>query len=406
MRCHFVHRKLWIMVKRQYHIILFIFGFLYYLIVPPLVVSSRSWEDYPGMHNLYMYYKDGYMSDYFLYIIFVGFFFLSGSFASSLSHNPYKIVKSNRVVRSKSLFIISMPLFLYCQLLILQNRGSLFQGYLVEVDAPFVGTIASASMFYLFMFIYNKSGIYSKGISKMLIVILLELSIVLMGLGSRMYVFIIFISILVYYLDMNIISLRKLLLYGGLGALFVLAIGIWRQGGTNITMEGLVYIGVAEPTYTWISAISMYDMNTLPLFAFPYNFISSFLNFIPHVLLPNKSELISDVALQYDAPLGALNIIVSLISNFGILGSLVAIFLLGYLLTYIRLHWQTIFGQTYYYCVCGVIPFQLFRDPFTVVNKAFFSNLLLVPLLFILLSRILKGLLNTKPVGDFNKENI
>lgn len=388
-----------------YHIKLFLFGFFYYLIVPVLVVYSKIWEDYPGMQNLYLYFKDKYMPGYILYVFFVGVFFVLGSFLPLLNRRKVGYVKSYKAINSKVFFVVSLPLLLYCQYLIYANRGSLFQGYQVEVDAPFVGTIASANIFYLFLFLYNKSGIYSKVINNILLFVLGELSFVLIGLGSRMYVFVVFISVLLYLLDKKIITIKKLLLWSGMGMLLILMIGVWRIGG-DISLEQLIYIGVAEPAFTWISAISMYDLNELPLFSIPYNFISSFLNFIPSVLLPNKGELIADISLKFDAPLGATSIILSLISNFGTLGSLFAIFLLGYLMSYIRIHWKTIFGETYYFCICGVIPFQLFRDPFTVVNKAFFSNLLLVPLLFILLSRILKGLLNTKPVGDFNKENI
>ena len=163
------------------------------------------------------------------------------------------------------------------------------------------------------------------------------------------------------------------------------------MGDTNITYEQMIYIGIAEPTFTWISAISMYDLNELPLIAFPYNFISSFINFIPSSVLSDKSELISDLSLNYDAPLGATNILLSLIANFGVLGSMIALFCLGFFLSLIRLHWQTAFGLSYYYCVCGIIPFQLFRDDMGIVNKQIFSNLLFVPMIIFFIHRFFVG---------------
>ena len=211
-------------------------------------------------------------------------------------------------------------------------------------------------------------------------------------------------SIFVFLLDRQFVTLKKMLIWFSVIIVFLLAVGIWRMGDTDFTIDQLAYIGVAEPTFTWISAISMYDLNDLPLFAFPGNFISSFINFIPLSVFPNKSEFISDLSLNYYAPMGATNVLLSLISNFGILGSMVALFCLGFLLSQVRLRWQTVFGKTYYYCICGIIPFQLFRDDMGIVNKQFFSNFLLVPILIFAVHRIM-SLLATRPNQCFPNDD-
>lgn len=376
------------MPTRLYHIPLFLFGCIYYLIVPVFVAESRIWEDYPGMDNIYAYFKDKYVQDYVTLVFFISLFFVLGSFAPLLKINIKELPAVRFAFKSSSLFIVSIPLLLYCQYLMVVNRGDLFQGYLIEVDAPFVGTIASATILYLFLYLYNLNGVYSKTINYILLLVLCELSFVLLGLGTRMYALIAFVALLVYLLDNNLISYKRLVLWSGLGVVMLLFIGVWRLGGSDFTIEQLVYIGVAEPTFTWISAISMYDLNELPLFSLPYNFVSSFINFIPSALLPDKSSMLADFALNFESPLGATNILLSLVSNFGVVGSLLAVFLLGFLISFVRLYWKSVFGQTYYYCICGVIPFQLFRDPLHVVNKEFFSNLIIVPAVIILVYKI------------------
>ena len=392
------------MGKSLYHVWLFLFGIMYYLIVPAFVIASKVWKEYPGMDILYSYYKDEYLLGYFILvpIIVIPFFigaYLPFYYYKEKSRSPHQII-----ISSRGLFIVTLPLLLYSQYVIWINRSYMFQGYLSDIDAPFIGTIATINMIFLFVFLYNKNGEYSSSINKILSILLLELGIVSLGLGTRMYVMVTLFSIFVFLLDRQFVTLKKVLMWFFVIIVFLLAVGIWRMGDSSFTIDQLAYIGIAEPTFTWISVISMYDLNDLPLLAFPGNFISSFVNFIPSSVLPNKSGFISDLSLNYYAPMGATNVLLSLISNFGILGSMVALFCLGFLLSQVRLRWQTVFGKTYYYCICGIIPFQLFRDDMGIVNKQFFSNLLLVPILFFVVHRIM-SLLATRPNQCFSNDD-
>lgn len=383
------------MGKSLYHVWLFLFGIIYYLIVPAFVIASKIWKDYPGMDILYSYYKDEYLLGYFILVTIIVVPFFIGAYLPIYYYNEETRPPHQIIISSRGLLIVSFPVLLYSQYVILTNRSYMFQGYITDIDAPFIGTIATINMIFLFVFLYNKNGDYSSKTDIILTAFLLELCIVSLGLGTRMYALVTLFSIIVYLLDKQAVTLKKMMFWLSLIIVFLLAVGIWRVGDTNFTLDQLVYIGVAEPTFTWISAISMYDLNELPIIAFPYNFISSFINFIPSSVLPGKSELISELSLNYDSPLGATNILLSLIANFGILGSMLAMFCLGFLLSQIRLRWRTVFGQTYYYCLCGIIPFQLFRDDMGIVNKQIISNLLLAPMLFFFIHRIM-SLLATK----------
>ena len=158
--------------------------------------------------------------------------------------------------------------------------------------------------------------------------------------------------------------------------------------GNEIEFDMMMYIGAAESMFTWISAETYFN-NELPLFALPGNFLSSFINFIPSAILPNKLNFILPIKANFYSPFGAFNIIVSLIYNFGFFGSLLIIYGWGFMLTYIRINCKSILYKSYYYCICGIIPFQFFRDELPVVVKMIFYNLLFLPLIFHVIEIIL-----------------
>lgn len=298
--------------------------------------------------------------------------------------------KENGMVPGKALMIVSAPVFLLAQYVIITNRSQLFQGYMFEdEERTFQGPLTTICMVFLFLYLYLKNTDCQKYVKKFILLALIELTIALLSFGSRMYVMVTFIAILLFLIDNKKISIRKSFIWVSVIVFLAVAFGIWRKGSNDISIDSLVFVGIMEPAYTWISAISMYDMNELPWLSIPYDFFMTIVNFIPSIILPEKNEWLVPELLKYDAPLGATSVFYSLISNFGILGSFIATFFLGYYLTYVRLYWRTIFGNTYYYCICGVIPFQLFRDPVVTVNKMFFFNVLILPLILLKLSRYL-----------------
>lgn len=377
---------------RLYHNILFLIGFIYYLLLPLWIVVQGAFGDYPGMKSVYQYFSFDYVLSY---CIIITIFFISFYLGSFL---PLKFIKKERgkpsidlIISSRDLFIISLPFFFLGQYTIMANAGNLFQGYLVEYDDGFMGTISTINMVFLFLYIYSKGKLNVKNyfIDLYLVSSLVEFSIILLGMGSRMYILIPCVTCTLYFLDKGVISIKKVLVGGLIAVLFFLFIGIWRLGDSGFSIDSFLYIGIAEPVFTWISVESMFSSNELPLIAIPYNFFSSFLNFVPTLLFPNKAEFIQPITLNYDNPFGATSLLVSLIANFGILGSCFVLFLLGFFLTSLRLNGRTLFTKTYYYCICGIIPFQLFRDSIPIVNKMLFYNFLLFPFLLFSIEKLL-----------------
>lgn len=381
-----------------YHNYLFILGFIYYLVFPVFFIANGFWSDYPGMHYLYKYYDNSLLVKYCIIIISYLLLFLAGSYA------PLKFVKQCRTriqksihVSERDLFLLSIPLLAFCNYCVFKNRSMLFQGYAVDYDVTLMGTVATCNVFFLFFYMYIRMSVmesFKKTFyKKYFLYSCLWFSIVLLGLGSRMYIMIPLITFVVHLIDNEIVSVKKVLYVGFVIALFFLLIGVWRIGGDISNFESLLYIGFGEPLFTWISLVSMFSYTPeLPLLAFPFNYLSSFVNFVPTIILPLKGEFVSDISLPFDAPLGATNLLVSVISNFGLLGGGIFLFILGFSFTYVRYNFRGCFGLTYYYCLCGIIPFQLFRDAFPIVNKMMFVNFFILPVaIFFIQSKLVKS---------------
>lgn len=377
-------------INKLLHIYLFTFGFFYYLILPLIVLIWNLFDGYPGMNYLYMYYDNSFLYNYIFISIGILFSFIFGSLIP-LFYIKKKKRKENKVIYNKVVAFFLVMLFIFANVVIYYNRGLLFSGYKDDVDILFTGQISSINTVFLFFLLYYidvKERFYTLFVFILLSIV--EFSIVLLGLGSRMYVFIPCIVLLVYYYDKGKLLLKHVFIILVFLIVFLLTVAIWRLGDMVVSFDKLLFVGCTEPVYTWITAVSMFSENKFSYFSFPDNFITSFLNFIPSVLLPNKSDLIFSVDMKFDAPFGGMSLLVSLVYNFGVLGSFLALFFLGLFFTYVRYNFSTYFGNVYYYCICSVILFQLFRDNFSIVNKMIFYNFLIIPMVILLLSNLIK----------------
>ena len=370
--------------QKLYHNYLFLFGFIYYLVVPVIVGENNLFTDFPGMQLFYEYYPTGKnMCRYILLIalIFIGFYM--GSFSALL-------MQKNVCMHSKQLSYASCLrsnkwiIFLLAvidQILIISNRNILFMGYTIEYNPSLLGKLATLNSFFLFLYLYGRQK--NKKQDLFLLFLLLENSIVLIGFGSRMFVLIPVISFLIYAIDNIKIKIKKLAIYIILFTSLFVLVGLFRDGSDNSLTFELVSFGfLAEPIFTWISAGSFITLNNFinPI-EFPTNFMGTIVNIIPSFLLPNKADFIEPIPYEYDNPLGAMNIVAFLYGNFGLFISPFIALLFGFFLTHIRFK-KSSFFKVYYYCICSIIPFLFFRDTQS-FNKLLFSAFLLFPSLII-----------------------
>jgi large-conductance mechanosensitive channel len=166
------------------------------------------------------------------------------------------------------------------------------------------------------------------------------------------------------------------------GAVF----GIWRMGA-SVNMQRAFYSFFAEPTFTWFSTSAYLIFNDPPLLNIPLNFLTSFFNLVPNTFFSLKPFIVSIYSMVkgYESPLGADSMWGNLVINFGIIGSVLFVFVTGFVLNLLRhLSESSRFAAVYYIMVCGMLPFQFFRDGFYILNKQLFFNFLLLPLIILL----------------------
>lgn len=382
------------------HNLLFLFGYLYYLLIPFFIGSIGYLSDMPGMSSWYSDYEQVSTSGfqvYFAYVLGVLFMFYSGSFLFSKVGLRIKSIDS-LIYPSKFVgATFSIPLFFIIFIIFAKNSGSAFSGY-ETYDHEFIGMVGTLNVLVTFLCIHALLNKMHRSVYLyFLFFSLIFSSIFLLGLGSRMYVLIPIISLLIYKVNYSEkpLSLLRLFLFCLFFFMAMLVIGVWRVG-LDFNFDFLIYIFLAEPIFTSWSAVSFLQLSDLPLIAEPYNYMSSFVNFIPSSFFSNKADYIYQVSdfYNYSAPLGADNIFVSTVGNFGLIVGIFYFFLLGGALSLLRNASRgNLFLTAYYVCVLAVIPFQLFRDNFAILNKQFYWNMLFVPFMFLLFLGLLRVLL-------------
>ena len=93
----------------------------------------------------------------------------------------------------------------------------------------------------------------------------------------------------------------------------------------------------------------------------------------------------------YQNPLGADSVWSTFVINFGSVGSFFFIFCTGFMLNFLRhLSENNRFWAAYYILVCGMLPFQFFRDGFYIINKQLFFNFLLLPALILIVLKFVQ----------------
>lgn len=391
------------MKKFLNHNYFFIFGWGYYLFIPPILGWLGKFHDYPGFHEWYVDFHKLSLSllfEYYLSIFSLLIFFMLGSFfgGNFRLRIYFPFVKYNRMSIIIS-GILSLFIVLY---LIWSSDVVLFSGY-EFYDSNFLGKIATIFIVSCFLSLY----FLEKNIGKMAVMpIFASLSIcsvVMIGLGARMYVLLLLISFAMYYLKYkNVILNIKYIILMSLMLFLILMVGVVRVG-LDLNFENLMYILFAEPMFTWWSAQTYIYSNDITSFSVHLDgYITSFYNFIPSFIFENKSEfivIISDYA-NFSSPLGATSLIVSLLGNFGILFSMVFIFFVGFYISQVNYYsYKSSFIKIYYILICSLLPFQFFRDGFEILNKQMYWNMLIVPMFILLGVYLLSFMLNFLKIG-------
>lgn len=395
------------------HILLFTFGVIYYWIVPIFVGEFNLYEQEGLMHRWHDYYNqinDNMMVIFTVYIFLFSLIFYLGSFIGEvIFKKPKKNSKKSYVEKNILiiLFFFLLPIIGW-QIVILKDY--FFSFYTGEVNSDKGSLIAINLVLFSMVIIYSnlmekdKNMLPSIKLFSLnpLIYMYFILSIGILSMGGRLYfiasIIMLFVYLTVYSKPIKIKMLISIFITSvTLMGLF----GIFRLGQELMGLESIIFYILAEPIYTSFSLISFMAYNDIELFNWPFFLFNDFINLIPSFVLPNKVDYLlnpSEYGYIFDAPLGAFSAYVSLNINFGLIGSLIVIFIFGLILSILKnKSVNNIYFKTMYILISGWIPFALFRDPFSVsLVKQIFQLSIVMPILIITLIIIVTQILSTK----------
>jgi hypothetical protein len=392
------------------HTKFFLFGWIYYLILPLFVGIYHIMPDMPSMELWHNNFSSISNNNLLMYLaIVVGYFFSFYLGSKVFFIFPIKkVIKRKRkyvLLKTDNFVAISILLSLIISYLVYLNSSILFTGY--STNSNILGKLTTLYMVISFLLLHIKlSGLRLK-INFYITSLLFILAIILLGFGSRMYVLISIISILVYKFNYSEKKWNKLkiLFISVVILLFILLIGSWRLDADSSIQLSLYFL-LAEPLFTWWSSATFLANNPLEIIDVPSNYATSFVNFIPSFLFEDKGSLVKLLGDKFfiENPLGAFSIFVSIQGNFGYLLGFVYIFFFGlYYSIIFYLSKNSIFFKTYYILILALLPFQFFRDDFTIINKQLYWNMLILPILILLFSNFVYRLL---PYKKLNKKGV
>jgi hypothetical protein len=354
--------------KELSHAIFFFVGWMYYLLLPIFTAYSGLFE---GIDAIAAWSK--YISvdiNYFLisYAALMPVFYILGSFSNRIRVRFNPSLQSLHMLSWIVIPIYSFLLVFYT----LAARDFIFTGYSDGMDASLAGPIATLEMAILFHYLTCKSS-GNKQLSLFPGFLLTVTSIVLLGMGGRIYVISALVSVFFYIWNwggFSVAKRRQILMLFTLTPFGLVAIGMWRVGDLNFNVVGFYLF--AESLFTSISAFTLMQSSSWHWLNFPIDFIVSILNVIPIFFWPNKSLVLAsllDVNLDIESPFGAYNVIASSITNFGFIGGLCFIGLVGFIMGLAKKSSDSPLIKAFYCFLVGLLPFIFFRDPYMVQVK-------------------------------------
>lgn len=359
---------------------LFLFGVLFYLISPLIILQTDIFDGLPAIDPWKTNVLDiSHLTTYILLVLEIVICFYAGSHVATKYSNPRFSVKRDLGRISSKVILVITGLFV--GFFIFQLRASAFQGTAsFNEDDRLQGILSTANLLLFYIHFVLEQP---KNTKRIFLIIFVINSIFLLGLGGRMYVIIPAVAYYIRAYNQAAVkgkSILPFILIPLITALSASIIGAIRIGDK---LDKIMYFIFAEPIFTSYSSFSYVNQNTIPLASVPYSFMVSFLNFIPSLFWPGKAEtltkLVGDWA-KFDNPLGAISVFVSIYANFGVIFGGVFVFLLGAFYGYLyKAFKNNNINKNLYYCFCGVLPFCFFRDPIGVPIKIFITSYLIIP---------------------------
>jgi len=191
---------------------------------------------------------------------------------------------------------------------------------------------------------------------------------------------------------------------------FMMVVGIVRQGGTEFGADSLIAVLFAEPLFTSVSgSLYLEHSGGRPTSGVPHDLLAAIIHFIPSIVFPGKIELINAVTFDdnIESPFGAKALLVSLYTNFGMFYPVFTASIGAYYGFLSKKAKNSLFYRATYFSALPVLTFLFFREGISTVIKVLLFNGLLVPLFIaLILAWLLRrptGTRESDPTRDFRE---
>ncbi|MFB5743703.1 hypothetical protein ACE38U_02310 [Cedecea sp. S5-13] len=369
-----------------------VFGALYYFILPIIVGENFFFFDVSKFDQWFDAYRRIEDEDKLFFLanaLLMVLFYILGSALAYRGINKDSLV-SSKVMFSKNALgmsgsiIIGLVVLAFTSIIWFVTKDLFFRGYTDTYNTGLMGQMASLNLLILVTVFYTRNVM-----KKILIFTLLCNSIFLLSMGGRMYVITCALFVVFYFFDGKKPPKLLIFLMALLCASLVVT-GMLRVGNTN-GLSNFVYIALAEPVFTSFSALTFLVIpDNFNLLSLPTNFFNSFLMLAPNIM-DYKQYIhvdIESMGYRYSSPLGATSVFVSLMANFGIIGTYFFMLILGFFVSRFQVS-NKIHVRTLYLMSCATLPFMFYRDGFGIINKVVFFTGLIIPCIYVFTSKVL-----------------
>jgi hypothetical protein len=178
--------------------------------------------------------------------------------------------------------------------------------------------------------------------------------------GNRGYFITFIVSIIVVISQSRGgIKYRNIILFTLFGMILAGIVGSLRSPAeVGIGIDNIIFHVFAEENNVATSLIMYLSQSSEELIEFPTSFLTQFINIIPSIIFPSKFEFfILDPRVPYY--LASSHLYVLLMTNFGLIGSILFMYFFVYILNVIKVKYRFV---GIYPALCAYIPFMFFRD--------------------------------------------
>ncbi|MBI5134678.1 hypothetical protein HZA86_00355 [Candidatus Uhrbacteria bacterium] len=392
------------------HIFLFSTGFIFYLVLSYTLAKSSFFSVYVGSPS-YPVWKASYdlvtqetWAWYLASLVFLYCAFIAGSWlAVRRSSSSVRVRNPIDPVATNIFFAITMG---FIAVFGYQLRDHFFWSYQKSTQISVFSSFVAASILLIsvtacvVIYRYHSGKSLRRSLLHPAVASYGVVAILLLSMGGRVIVVSSLLMIVIFY-SVYVHRLRLSTSIAFFVFLVILShiVILWRMGFASEILNPKQYYNVRgleialfsenfNVSYSLMDFLAKYP---IPLIRFPLILFSNFIGLMPSFIFPDKSAWILDVSsigYTIGSPSGGFNAYVSLMVNFGIIGSSLFLFGLSYFLQRLRQYQSTI-AIAMYVLLSGWLAAMFFRDFGQTVIKQMFQFSVLMPLALLVLSRII-----------------